>query len=143
MSVQDCKMTGMPWISPYLCVEDVDQAIEFYQKAFNFILVGDVIKNEDGLSTHCEFTYKDCVMMMGLQGAWDKNVQSPNSSNVSSPIALYVYCEDVDKFCAHAKEHGAIVEQEPEDTFWGDRMCRLKDPNGYCWSFATHLGFEE
>jgi uncharacterized glyoxalase superfamily protein PhnB len=24
--------------------------------------------------------------------------------------------------------------------FWGDRMVRLRDPDGYLWSFATKVG---
>ncbi len=138
MTFCDCKMTGMPWISPYLCVLDIDQAIDFYQRAFGFSVRGDVVKNEEGISVHCELQYQDTVVMLGRQGAWDKDVFAPIFNGVISPISLYVYCENVDEFCLNAEKQGAEILLKPEDTFWGDRMCRLKDLNGYLWSFATH-----
>ncbi len=143
MSVQDCKMTGMPWISPYLCVLDVDKSVEFYQKAFGFTVVEGVVKNEEGISMHCELKYQGSVVMVGLQGASDKIVRAPASSSVPSPISLYVYCENVDEFCSLAEKNGAEIDLKPEDTFWGDRICRLKDLDGYSWSFATHVGQKE
>ncbi|MCH9632607.1 MAG: hypothetical protein S4CHLAM6_09450 [Chlamydiae bacterium] len=143
MTVQDCKMTGMPWVSPYLCVLDVDKSVEFYEKAFGFKVVEKIVKNEEGVSVHCELRYQDSVVMLGLQGAWDDEVKAPASTLKTSPISLYVYCSNVDELCIHAEKTGAIVEQKPEDTFWGDRMCRLKDLNGYMWSFATHISSKE
>lgn len=139
MTSCDCKMTGMPWISPYLCVVDVDQAIDFYQSAFGFSIVGEVVKNEEGISVHCELKYQDTVVMLGKQGIWNKDVFAPVSNQVESPISLYAYCENVDEFCLHAEKQGAEVLLAPEDTFWGDRMCRLKDLNGYIWAFATNI----
>lgn len=138
MSGQDCRMQGMPWISPYLVVVNVEESAKFYQNAFNFKVIGDIIKNDEGIATHCELKYaNDGVVMIGLEGAWGKASRSPVTSKSESPITLYVYCQNVDKFCTEAKKHGAKVVQEPEDTFWGDRMCVLTDPNGYQWSFAT------
>jgi uncharacterized glyoxalase superfamily protein PhnB len=52
---------------------------------------------------------------------------------------LYVYCDDVDKFFARATAAGAKVVAPPTDMFWGDRMCRISDPDGYEWSFATNV----
>lgn len=139
MTVQDCRMTGMPWVSPYLCVLDVNKSVEFYKNAFGFVVVEDIIQNEEGVPVHCELRYQDSVVMIGLQGAWDDDIKTPSSSSTPSPISLYVYCSNVDELCAQAEKNGAQVEQSPEDTFWGDRMCRLKDLNGYMWSFATHV----
>ena len=27
----------------------------------------------------------------------------------------------------------------PQDMFWGDRMCKLTDPAGHVWNFATNV----
>ena len=34
---------------------------------------------------------------------------------------------------------GAVVLQEPEDQFYGDRTYRVLDPEGHMWTFAQHV----
>lgn len=133
---QSARPEGYAWLSPYLTVQDADSAMKFYQKAFNFEKKETVL-GQDGTTWHAELKYKDQVIMLGKQGAYKSTIKSPTSSGVESPITLYLYCEDVDKFHAHAIAHGAVSLGEPEKMFWGDRMCRLKDPDGYVWCFAT------
>jgi uncharacterized glyoxalase superfamily protein PhnB len=84
--------------------------------------------------------YKDQLLMCGKQGCYGSTTKSPLTSGVECPITLYLYCEDVDKFYKEALSKGALSLAEPENMFWGDRMCRLKDPENYIWSFATHMG---
>lgn len=142
MVKKSVKPANTPWISPYLMVRDVDTAIKFYQKAFGFN-VRDVSAGPDGTPQHAELTYHDQLIMIGKEGSMGGASKSPASSGVVPPINLYVYCEDVDKFFNHAVKVGASGEAKPEDTLWGDRMCCLKDPEGYIWCFATHVGAEE
>lgn len=130
---------GAPWILPYITVTDVDKAVKFYQNAFNFN-VKNLVPGEDGTSWHGEMTYKDQLLMCGKQGCYESTTQSPLSSGIESPITLYLYCEDVDKFYKEALSKGALSLSEPENMFWDDRMCRLKDPENYVWCFATYLG---
>ena len=33
--------------------------------------------------------------------------------------------------------HGAKVVMAPEDTFWGERFARVRDPFGHEWGIAT------
>ena len=55
-------------------------------------------------------------------------------------LTLYVYVPDVDSHHARAQRGGATTVQAPADQFWGDRTVVYKDPDGYHWTFATHLG---
>jgi uncharacterized glyoxalase superfamily protein PhnB len=64
--------------------------------------------------------------------------KAPATTGVPSPVSLYVYCNDVDALFARATAAGAKAEQPPQDMFWGDRFCRLQDPDGHSWYFATH-----
>jgi len=130
----------MPWLSPYLIVQDPESTIEFYRKAFGFEFLADPIKNEDGTIGHAELKYQDAVIMLGKQGAFGGTTKSPANSGVESPVGLYVYVNDVDAFTAKAKKAGAKVTAEPEDQFWGDRMSKIVDPEGYTWTFATNVG---
>jgi PhnB protein len=135
------KPQDAPWLSPYIMVKDVDAAMNFYLKAFRFEK-RDSSPGEDGTTWHAELRYKDQLIMLGKQGGYDKETVSPATSGKTSPMMLYFYCEDVDKFYQHAMACGAKSLGEPEDMFWGDRMCRLQDPDGYIWSVATHLNSE-
>jgi uncharacterized glyoxalase superfamily protein PhnB len=54
-------------------------------------------------------------------------------------VQLYVYCDDVDALFNRAKAAGAQVVAAPSDMFYGDRVCKLKDPDGFDWYFATNV----
>ncbi len=127
------------WVSPYITVSDVDKAAEFYQKAFQFQKLN-LAPGEDGSTWHGEMRYQDQLIMMGKAGAYGGKTQSPLQSGIESPMNLYLYCENVDEFFKKAVAAGAKALAAPEDMFWGDRMCRLKDIDGYLWCFATFLG---
>jgi uncharacterized glyoxalase superfamily protein PhnB len=133
-----CCPEGVTWVSPYITVKDVDTAITFYQKAFNFDKK-EAVPGEDGTTWHAEMKYKNQLLMFGKAGAYDKKSQAPQTSKVECPMSLYLYCENVDQFYEDAIAAGAKSIIEPQDMFWGDRMCKLQCPDGYHWAFATHI----
>jgi len=137
MSQSACP-PGASWVSPYIAVRNIDAVLPFYQKAFGFKLM-DAPLGEDGSIWHAEFRYQGQLLMFGKAGAYDSTVKPPVESGVESPINLYLYCEDVDAFYAQAVKAGAVSLAAPEPTFWGDKMCRLQDPDGYLWCFATRI----
>jgi uncharacterized glyoxalase superfamily protein PhnB len=130
------KPENTPWISSYMIVRDVDQAADFYKKAFHFN-IRELAPGEDGTTWHAELTYKDQLVMLGKEGAWNSTTKSPVTNGITAPISLYVYTENVDEFHKHAIAHHAKEVSPPSDMFWGDRMCQLKDLDGYIWCFAS------
>jgi PhnB protein len=133
------KPAGIPSVSPYLCVRDSDQALEFYTKAFGFVKK-DAVSLPDGRTGHCEMTHKESLIIFGPEGAYGGTCKAPVTLGIQSPVSLYVYCDDIDALCTRAKSAGVKVEMPPTDMFWGDRMCKLVDPDGHVWNFATHVG---
>ena len=129
---------GFNWVMPYIIVKDVDKALDFYEKAFGFE-VKNKSPGEDGTTWHAEVNYRDHVLMFGKESGWGGKVKTPASTGVDSPINMYLYCEDVDAMCERARKAGGNITTEPEDMFWGDRMCCIKDQDGLSWSFATPL----
>ncbi len=129
----------MPWLLPYLTVADVEAAMEFYQRAFGLTPQGEPMRNSEGKIVHGEMKWHDAVLMFGLQGERDCPIRTPAASGVASPIGLFLYCDDVDALFERAKAAGAVVVSEPTNMFWGDRMCRLTDPDGHSWSFGTNV----
>jgi PhnB protein len=129
---------GSTYVNAYITVEDLSKALEFYKKAFGFKIYEEA-KDEKGVLVHAETQHHDQLIMFGKAGAWGGTTQSPKQSGVESPITLYLYVENVDQFYKHALTNGAVSISEPQDAFWGDRMCSLKDLDGYTWCIATHI----
>jgi PhnB protein len=136
---KDPKPAGVRWMSPYITVQDAGKAVEFYKKAFGFE-VKESMPDEKGKIVHAELRYNGELIMLGTAGAYGGLTKSPAMSGVLSPMNLYIYCDDVDAFYNHAIVGGATSKEVPADMFWGDRMCKLADPDGYEWAFATHIG---
>jgi uncharacterized glyoxalase superfamily protein PhnB len=139
MAQESGRPAGYPWISPYLTVKDAGAALEFYQRAFGFT-VRSTHKGPDGSIWHAEMTWHDAVVMFSPEGAYGGPCKAPATLGTQSPVALMVYCDDVDALFARATAAGAQAMFPPMDMFWGDRMCKLTDPDGHLWSFATHTG---
>jgi PhnB protein len=55
-----------------------------------------------------------------------------------SPTSVMIYFEDVDAIAERAVSASAKVLQPMADQFYGDRSCKLQDPSGHTWMFATH-----
>lgn len=138
MSQRSPRPANMPWVSPCLTVKDPAAALEFYQKAFGFGKK-DVFAGPDGTIMHAEVTWHDMVIMFGPECPTRPEYKAPASSGHVVPVSLYVYCDDVDALYARATAAGAKGEQAPETMFWGDRVCKLVDPEGYSWGFATNV----
>lgn len=138
-AAKDPRPPNVTWVSPYITVSDVEKMSSFYQEAFQFEK-GELVPGEDGTIWHGEMKYKDQLIMLGKALAYGGTTKSPNMTGIESPMNLFLYCEDVDEFFKKAVKAGAVALIEPQDMFWGDRMCKLKDPDGYLWCFATYIG---
>jgi uncharacterized glyoxalase superfamily protein PhnB len=125
-------------LSPYLTVASCEAALAFYQRAFGFEK-REAVPGPDGRTMHAEMNYQDGLIMMGVEGAYGSVARAPRTTGTATPVGLYVYCEDVDALHARAVAAGAVTVTPPQDTFWGDRMCRVLDPDGHAWNFATFL----
>lgn len=132
------KPAGHPGLTPYLTVSNANEALDFYQKAFGFKLSSEPMQKDSEIM-HAEMMLNDAKIMFAPEGVMGSERQAPNTTKSMSPIGLFVYVENVDEFFLNAKNAGAEVIDPPEDAFWGDRMCRLRDPFGYDWSFATNV----
>jgi PhnB protein len=126
----------MTHITPYLSVRDGMAALAFYEKAFGFKRRFQM-KTTEGRLRHGEMEHGDSVIMIG-EPMPQVGYKAPADIG-GSPVALYVYVQDVDATAEKAKAAGATVVQEPKDQFYGDRTCELVDPEGHRWSIATHV----
>jgi len=128
---------GYSWLCPYLVVKDAEKAANFYEKAFG-LKKKFSMPLPDGKAGHTEMYWHDCVIMFGPEQP-QFPCKAPVTSGVQPPVQLYLYCEDVDAMYERASKAGAKADQKPETMFYGDRVCKMTDPDGHIWTFATNV----
>jgi len=126
---------GYEGITPYLICKNAEAAIEFYKKAFGAEELYRI--GEPGMVGHAEMKIGNSVFMLSDEYE-PMNALSPETIG-GSPVSLYIYVEDVDKFTEKAIAEGLEVIKPVSDQFYGDRSGHFRDPFGHMWGFATHI----
>lgn len=123
-------------VSPYLHVQNVRRALDWYERAFGFRTRLAIRGPADSI-VHAEMAHQDVVFIVGPPDPehGGRDARSLGGSSTAS----YVFVPDVDAVWRHATELGATSLQAPRDEFWGDRTCLLVDPELHRWAFATHV----
>jgi PhnB protein len=125
---------GYPRVSPHLSVAGAAEAIDFYKSVLG---AGERMRMPmpDGKIAHAELELGGSVIMVGdeVEGGTDP---SPRTLG-GSPVALFVYVEDVDDVYQRAVDAGGQSVQAPENHFYGDRVAMFDDPFGHRWNVAT------
>ncbi len=126
---------GYHSVTPYLCVKDAARALEFYQKAFG---ATELMRMADpsGRIGHAEIKIGDSIIMLADEFP-EMGFRSPQSLG-GSPVAFYLYVEDVDATVDQAVAAGAKLIREVKDQFYGDRSGQVEDVFGHIWYVATH-----
>ena len=126
---------GYEHSTPYLVCKDAAQAIEFYKKAFGATELYR-IPMPGGKVGHAEIKIAGAIIM--LSDEFPEHGLSPATLG-GTTVSILVYVPDVDAFAERAVAAGATLAQPVKDQFYGDRSCRLHDPSGHNWLFATHV----
>ena len=127
---------GMHTVTPHLICAGAADAIEFYKKAFNAVESGRMA-GPQGKLMHALIRIGDSAVML-VDEFPDWGSIGPKTLK-GSPVTIHLYVEDVDAIVKRAVAAGAKITMPLEDTFWGDRYCKLEDPFGHHWSVATHV----
>jgi len=120
-------MTGRPSIVPYFSYRDAKAAMDFLASAFGFETV-QAIDGEDGRLVHGEMRFGDGMIMLG----------SVEARPATGSPGVYLVVADVDAHYERARAAGAEIVYPPEDTEFGTRRYRARDPEGHEWSFGTY-----
>ena len=127
---------GFHSITPYLCIKNAADAIEFYKKAFGAVEVMRMAA-PDGRIGHAEIKIGDSHLMISDEYP-EMNFRSPQTIG-GSPVFLMVYVEDVDAVVQQSIDTGATLQRPIADQFYGDRTGSVEDPFGYTWFLSTHI----
>jgi uncharacterized glyoxalase superfamily protein PhnB len=126
----------MSTVTPYLCIKNAAQAVEFYKKAFGAVETAR-LPGPQGKIMHAMLRIGDSALML-VDEMPEWGALGPKALK-GSPVTIHLYVDDVDAFAARAVKAGAKITMPVEDMFWGDRYGKLEDPFGHHWSLATHL----
>ncbi|MEM7645167.1 MAG: VOC family protein [Pseudomonadota bacterium] len=120
-------MTDRPAIVPYLSYTDAKTAMTFLEAAFGLETV-QAYDDSDGRLVHGEMRHGNGVIMLG----------SATEASAKGSPGLYLVVADVDAHYDRAIAAGADVVYPPEDTAFGTRRWRARDPEGHEWSFGSY-----
>jgi uncharacterized glyoxalase superfamily protein PhnB len=120
--------------------KDPKAALDWLQKAFGFELTM-LIEDPDGdvrmMHSEMSFQGKGRIMVGAEWADWTKSPSSVGGANTQS---LHVQMEEgIDDHCEQARAAGAVIQREPEDQFYGDRIYGAVDPEGHVWTFGQTI----
>jgi PhnB protein len=91
----------------------------------------------DGSVLHAVVTIGPAMVM--IESEWPGFANRAPQPDGSSPVALFVYVEDVDQAVDRAVAAHAKLLVPLQDQFWGDRTGWVMDPSGHVWTIATRV----
>jgi len=91
----------------------------------------------DGTLAHALIMIGPAMVM--IEAEWPEAANRAPAPDGSSPVALYVYVENVDETVDRAVAHGAKVLMAAANQPWGDRIAWFVDPAGHVWTVATRI----
>lgn len=119
---------GYHTVTPWIISRDTAGLIEFVKRAFGAEEIAQV-QDENGAIGHAEFRIGDSVVM-----AFDAKEEWPET-----PGFLRLYVEDGDAVHRQALEAGATSVTGVTHLYWGDRVGRVRDPQGNLWWIQTRV----
>jgi PhnB protein len=113
---------GYRAVTSWIISRDTARLLDFVKEVFGAEVIARV-PNEDGTIGHAEFRIGDSIVM-----AFDAKEGWPDT-----PGFFRLYVEDGDAVYRRALEAGAVSVTEMTDLFFGDRVGRVRDPQGNVW----------
>ena len=127
---------GYKTVTTNLIFKDARKAIAFYVKAFKAKELSVFLGPGGRGVMHATIKIGNSIVMMADEMPQMSCKSAETLGN--SPVSLYLYVKDADKFVKRAVKAGAVVTMPVADMFWGDRAGNIQDPFGYSWMVATH-----
>ena len=117
-------------IAPTLTANDLQRSIAFYRDVLGF-MVGEDWRDK-GVLAGVEI-HAGTVNFMLNQDDFAKGRDRQKG------VGSRFYChtaQDIDRLAAQIRERGGVLDQEPKDMPWGDRVFMISDPDGFKLTFV-------
>ena len=127
---------GYRAVTPYLCVDGANAAIDFYKKVFG-ARPRMRMDAPGGKIGHAELVIGDSVLMLADEYP-EIDFRGPKARGGPS-VTIHLYVKNVDETVARAVQNGATIKRPVKDEFYGDRTGAIEDPFGHVWNVSTHV----
>lgn len=119
---------------------DPRAALAWLERAFGFEITLAIDPPPDQPTMgHYEMSCAGAGRIM-IGSEWAEWTRSPAGLGGANTQSVHVQLPGgLDTHCERARSAGAQIVAEPADQFYGDRTYRAIDPEGHCWTFATHV----
>ncbi len=117
-------------ITPSFTATDLQRSIAFYRDVLGF-MIGEEWR-ENGQLAGCEIL-AGAVTFMLSQDDFAKGRDRQKG------VGMRWRChtaQDIDKLAAEIKARGGVLDQEPQDMPWGERVFMITDPDGFKLTFV-------
>jgi uncharacterized glyoxalase superfamily protein PhnB len=119
-----------PTVFPTLHYDDARAAIDFLTSAFGAERHA-VYADENATVRHAELRFGNGIVMLG-------SAREAAPATRGKGGGIYVVVDDPDAHCARARDAGAEITRDLNDTDYGSREYGARDPEGNFWSFGTY-----
>jgi uncharacterized glyoxalase superfamily protein PhnB len=117
-------------VIPVLIYPDVRAAVAWLEQAFAF---AERVKIGEDHRSQMKVGEGGAVIIGDVRG----DRRPPREGETTSSVLVRV--EDAAAHCAHARENGALIVEEPRDQPYGERQYSATDPWGHRWTFSQTL----
>ena len=127
----------VPTIGAVIWYADPRAAIAWLEAAFGFE-TRMIVDDGSGGVIHSELRLGDGYVM--VVGPPRGKAASPSAIDGRTTQSIHIQiAEGLDQRCEIARRLGAVIEREPEDQPYGDRVFTCHDLEGHPWSFGQTL----
>jgi uncharacterized glyoxalase superfamily protein PhnB len=124
-----------PTFYPALRYRDARAAIAWLCKTFGF--TEHAVYGEGDVIHHAELAFGNGIVMLGSSRP-DAYGRSPAELDGAVTGSIYAAVAEIDAHYQRAKDAGATIVREIQDTDYGSREYSARDPEGHVWSFGTY-----
>ena len=100
---------GFHSLTPHIVLRDTAAAIEFYTKAFGAVEIGRMAEPNGNRIMHAMVRIGDSIMMMA--DAFPEYGGKAPEDLGGSPVAINIYCDNIDEVVESAAANGAKVRE--------------------------------
>ena len=129
---------GKHRLVPHLIVEGGLDAIDFYERAFGAEKTALMMAKDGKRVMHAELEVNGSALKVSDSfPEMPSGMAAPGTAG-SSSVSLHLDFKkpkQVDEAIEQAVKAGATLTMAAQDTFWGARYGRVRDPFGHIWAF--------